>query len=243
MNIVTIIQSRMGSTRLPGKVLQDLAGEPMLTWVVNRVRRARTVNDVVVATTSNQVDDAILHLCSQNGWHCFQGSEDDVLDRYYQSAKKYQADVVVRITADCPLIEPMIIDQVVQVFLDHQPRTDYVSNTMSPRTFPRGLDTEVFSFAALEKAWRLGISDPAWREHVTPYIYRHPNQFQLRGVTNDVDYSHLRWTVDTPEDLRFVRNIYDYIKSDDFSWRDVLGLLDQHPEWLEINRHIEQKAV
>jgi spore coat polysaccharide biosynthesis protein SpsF len=243
MNVVTIIQSRMGSTRLPGKVLLDLAGEPMLTRIVNRVQRAETVNSIVIATTPSQADESILHLCTLKNWHCFRGSENDVLDRYYQAAKKHHADVIVRITADCPLIEPTVIDQVVQSFLECQPEVDYASNILSPRTFPRGLDTEVFSFAALEKTWQQAMGDPGWREHVTSYIYSHPDQFHLRRFTSQVDYSHLRWTVDTPEDLAFVRNVYEYFRNDEFSWRDVLSLLELHPEWLEINRHIEQKAV
>jgi spore coat polysaccharide biosynthesis protein SpsF len=242
MRIVTIIQARMGSTRLPQKVTRDLTGEPVLARVVNRVKRTKTIDKVVIATTTNPQDDALVSLCAQYGWPSYRGSEDDVLDRYYRAAWEHQAEVVVRVTSDCPLIEPEVIDLVVQVFLESQPELDYASNTLPPRTFPRGLDTEVISFAALERAWQRD-KDPAWREHVTPYIYRTPDQFNVRAVTNSTDYSDMRWTVDTLEDLEFVRRIYTHFGHDQFSWRDVLALLAQHPDWQEINRHVEQKQV
>ena len=242
MKTVAIIQARMGSTRLPGKVLLDLAGEPMLARVVHRVQRARSLQEVMVATTVQPGDDAIVQLCAAHGWPCARGSQDDVLDRYYQAALASQADIVVRITSDCPLIEPEVIDQVVGALLAGQPEVDYASNVQPPRTFPRGLDIEVLRFDALERAWREDV-DPAWREHVTPYLYRHPERFRIHGVFNAVDLSHLRWTVDTPEDLELVRRIYDYFDDDAFSWHDVLALLEQHPDWLEINRTVEQKAV
>ena len=242
MKVVAIIQSRMGSTRLPGKVLTDLAGEPMLVRVVNRVSRATVLDEIVVATTTRLQDERIVALCYANGWPCFQGSEEDVLDRYYRTAQVYQADVVVRVTSDCPLIEPQVIDLVVREFLARQPEVDYVANILPPRTFPRGLDTEVMSLEALERAWRED-ENPAWREHVTPYIYRHRERFSCYGVTNEVDYSSMRWTVDTPEDLAFVRRIYEHFGHGRFSWREVLAVLEENPEWLEINRHVQQKAV
>jgi spore coat polysaccharide biosynthesis protein SpsF len=198
------------------------------------------VDAVVVATTTQPADDAIVQLCAERGYPCVRGSKDDVLDRYYQAARQHEADVVVRITSDCPLIEPQVIDQGLQAFFEHQ--ADYVSNGMSTRTFPRGLDVEVITFMELERAWHED-TNPAWREHVTPYLYRHPELFQLHALTNPVDLSHMRWTVDTPEDLAFVRQIYNHFGSNTFSWQDVLALLEQHPEWLEINRHIEQKQV
>ncbi|RLC82174.1 MAG: acylneuraminate cytidylyltransferase [Chloroflexi bacterium] len=242
MKTVAIIQAHMGSTRLPGKVLKDLAGEPMLARVVDRTRRTQTLDEVVVATTVQPADEAIVRLCAERGWPCFRGSEEDVLDRYYQAAVAHQADVVVRITSDCPLIEPEVVDLVVGEFLARQPEVDYVSNTLPPRTFPRGLDTEVVSFEALERAWRED-ENPAWREHVTPYIYRNPERFDCHGVTNEVDYSGMRWTVDTPEDLELVRRSYEHFGHDRFSWREVLAVLKERPDWLEINRHVRQKAI
>lgn len=241
MNVVAIIQARMSSTRLPNKVLEDLAGQPMLARVVNRTRRAKTLDTVVVATTTQPVDDAIVRLCEKQGWPFFRGSEEDVLDRYYQAASAFKADAIVRITSDCPLIEPEILDRVVNKFLFYYPEVEYVSNTLV-YTFPRGLDLEVMSFGALEKAWHED-HNPAWREHVTPYMWRHPEKFRIRNVANDTDYSSMRWTVDTIDDLAFVRKIYECFRNDAFTWKEVLHLLDMHPEWLEINQHVQQKAV
>ena len=242
MRVVAIIQARMGSTRLPGKVLLDLAGEPMLARVVNRTRRAQTLDEVVVAMTVKPTDDAIVDLCDERGWPCFRGSEEDVLDRYYRAAVAHQADVVVRITSDCPLIEPEVVDRVVREFLERQPEVEYACNVLPRRTFPQGLDTEVICLDALEQAWREDLN-PAWREHVTPYICRNPDLFHIHGVIDEVDYSHMRWTVDTPEDLAFVRRIYNHFGHDRFSWREVLTVLEQHPEWLEINQHVQQKVI
>lgn len=241
MRVVAIIQARMGSTRLPGKVMTDLGGEPVLARVVARARKARLLDEVVVATTGLEADNVIVDFCAARGWPCFRGSEEDVLDRYFRAATAFGADIVVRITSDCPLIEPEVIDLVVQRFLDGG-SVDYASNTLPPRTFPRGLDVEVMAFAALATAWRED-DNPAWREHVTPYIYRHPEKFRLLSVTNEEDYSHMRWTVDTAEDLAFVRKIYEHFGAQDFAWRDVLRLLEDHPEWLEINRHVRQRQV
>ena len=241
MKVIAVIQARMGSTRLPEKVLEVLAGEPMLARVVNRTRRANTLDAVIVATTTQPVDDAIIRLCEERDWPFFRGSEDDVLDRYYQAALAFKADVIIRITSDCPLIEPLVIDKVVQEFLSHHPEIDYVSNALV-RTLPRGLDVEAVSFTSMERAWQED-SDPALREHVTPYIWRHPEKFKVLNVVSDSDYSHMRWTVDTIEDLTFVRKVYNYFQNDTFSWKEVLHLLKAHPEWLEINRHVQQKAV
>jgi len=238
---VAIVQARMGATRLPGKVMMDLAGEPMLVRVVNRVRGACRLDDVVVATTTNRDDDPIVDLCRVRGWPVFRGSAEDVLDRYYQSAVAHDAGAVVRLSSDCPLIDPKVIDAVVGEFQSHYPDVDYVSNNIQ-RTFPLGLDVEAISFDALERAWKED-KNPSWREHVTPYIYRHPERFRIRNVANDVDYSHMRWTVDTAEDLAFVRRIYDHFGRDDFGWRQVIDLLEAHPEWLEINLEVQQKLV
>jgi spore coat polysaccharide biosynthesis protein SpsF len=242
MRVVAIVQARMGSTRLPGKVLLDLAGEPMLARDMNRLSRAGRIDETVVATTVKRADDPIVELCRRRSWLYFRGSEEDVLDRYYRAAKAHQAEGVVRITSDCPLIEPEIVDRVVDEFLQCQPMIDYASNTVPERTFPRGLDTEVVRFEALEKAWRQD-DNPSWREHVTAYIRRHPRCFRSHGVLNDKDLSHLRWTVDTPEDLAFVRRIYEHFGHDRFSWQEVLALLERKPEWLAINREVEQKTV
>jgi spore coat polysaccharide biosynthesis protein SpsF len=241
MTTVAIIQARMGSTRLPGKIMQNLDGAPVLVRCVERTRRVATLDAVIVATTEEPADDGVVALCRERDYPCTRGSQDDVLDRYYRAAQQYHADIIVRITSDCPLIEPTVIDSVVHGF--YATSCDYASNTLPPRNYPRGLDVEVFRFDALARAWRED-QNPAWREHVTPYIYRHPELFTLHTVVNDVDYSHMRWTVDTPEDLAFVRKIYEAFDGrDDFTWHEVLHLLEQHPEWLDINRNVPQKEV
>jgi spore coat polysaccharide biosynthesis protein SpsF len=241
MKTIVIIQARMGSTRLPGKVSQDLAGEPMLARVVNRTRRAQTIDDIVIATTTLSPDDVLDQLCLARGWICYRGSENDVLDRYYQAARKFGADVIVRITSDCPLIDPDVIDQVVRAF-QTEPCVDYASNILPLRTFPRGLDTEVFRFELLERLWHQD-QNPVTREHVTQYIYKHLDEFSTRGVTHSKDLSPLRWTVDTPEDLAFTRKIYEHFSNAVFSWQDVLTLLAEHPDWQSLNAHIEQKVI
>lgn len=237
--VVAIVQARMGSTRLPGKVLRDVQGHPMLWYVVQRARGAETVDEVVVATTTEPADEVIVDFCREHRIGCFRGSEDDVLDRYYQAARQHGAKIVVRITSDCPLIDPEIVDKTVQAFLDRPP--DYASNTMV-RTYPRGLDTEVMSFRALELAWRQA-RQPYQRSHVTPYIYENPGQFRILSVTGEVDHSACRWTVDTPEDLEFVRAVYARMDGEEFLWSDVLRLIEREPELAEINRSVAQKAL
>jgi spore coat polysaccharide biosynthesis protein SpsF len=230
----------MGSTRLPGKVLMDLGGQTVLARGVRRLRRASLIQQVVIATTDSPEDDAIVHECNRLGVVHFRGSEEDVLDRYYRTAEATGADAVVRVTSDCPLIDPEISDKVIRAFLERQP--DYASNTLR-RTYPRGLDTEVMTWDALARTWR-EARKPYQRTHVTAYIYENPNRFDLLAVTGESDHSDCRWTVDTPEDLSFVRAVYERMGScDDFSWREALALLDREPALVELNRHIAQKAV
>jgi spore coat polysaccharide biosynthesis protein SpsF len=228
----------MSSTRLPGKVLLDLAGEPMLARVVERTRRSRTIDRVIVATTVESEDEPIVELCRSRGWTVSRGSRDDVLDRYYQAAVVDGADLIVRITSDCPLIDPGIIDTVVKR-LDGT--LDYASNINARRTFPRGLDVEVFTFAALSAAWRED-HEATGREHVTPFLYRHPERFRIALVESDrPETANHRWSVDTLEDYELLGRIYAHFQHADFSWLDVLDLLDEHPDWVKINRHVAQK--
>lgn len=240
IRIVAIIQARMGSTRLPGKVLADVAGRTMLARVVRRVRRAGRLDEVVVATTTAAGDEPVVEHCQRLGVACFRGQEDDVLDRYYRAATAHAADAVVRITSDCPLIDPEVIDRVVGAFLDRQP--DYASNTLR-RTWPRGLDTEVTTTAALSRAWR-EAAEPYQRVHVTPYLYQHPEHFTLLAVTGEEDLSAGRWTVDTGEDLDFVRAVCERMGGEDgFSWREVHRLLGDEPSLAERNRHVRHKRL
>jgi len=240
VSTVGIIQARMGSTRLPGKVMKDLNGATMLERVVNRTRRATMLTRVIVATSTEAADQAVVDLCKELGVPCFRGSESDVLDRYFQAAQSASADNIVRITSDCPLIDPSVIDKTVHEFQKHKP--DYASNTLL-RRYPRGLDTEVFTLTGLERSWR-EAKDDYQRIHVTPYFYQHPEIFQLLPVTGEQDFSMHRWTVDAPEDLQFVREIYLRLgPGDEFGWMDVLGLLEREPALAKINQSISQKAL
>jgi spore coat polysaccharide biosynthesis protein SpsF len=240
MRTVAIIQARMGSTRLPGKVLKDLAGQTVLARVVNRTRRAARLDEVVVATTQESADDAIIRECERLQVACFRGDEADVLDRYYRAAKQFSADAVVRITSDCPLIDPELIDATIRVFLDR--KADYASN-VEVRTYPRGLDTEVMTMQTLARAWRESTNSYQ-REHVTAYICENPGAFKLQGIENDTDCSRHRWTLDTPEDLQLLRVIYARFGGrDDFSWREVLKVVECEPALADINRHVVQKTV
>src|SRR5215831_10454506 len=232
-NIVAIIQARMGSTRLPGKVLADIAGEPMLARIVSRVEQATLIQKVVVAISDATEDDRVAEFCERKKIAAFRGSEQNVLDRFYHAAKSHQADVVVRITGDCPLIDPEVMDRVIAAYLRGE--CDYASNTLIC-TYPDGLDTEVFSFAALETAWR-DARRTADKEHVTPFL-RTSRRFKLRNVESELGRSlrHLRWTVDEPCDLEFVRAVYAHFGTKQiFGWRDVLTLLDAQPALGQLN--------
>jgi spore coat polysaccharide biosynthesis protein SpsF len=240
LKIVAIVQARMGSTRLPGKVLKDVGGETMLARVIGRLRRASLINEVLIATTDSAADDVVVAECRKCSSPVSRGDEKDVLDRYFRAAQLSKAEIVVRITSDCPLLDPVVTDKTIAAFLESRP--DYASNVIQ-RTYPRGLDTEVMSMAALERAWRQAHK-PYEREHVTPYIYEHAGEFKLLSVTGDQDHSSHRWTVDTPEDLEFVRAVYErFASATAFSWRDVLDLLKREPQLTDLNRFVEQKAV
>jgi spore coat polysaccharide biosynthesis protein SpsF len=240
MNIIAILQARMRSSRLPGKVLMDICGKTMVARVIERVKKAEAINKIVIATTKKPDDDEIVNECKKTVDAIYRGSEEDVLDRYYCTAKKYGAHAIVRITCDCPLIEPTIIDRVVRAFLKESP--DYASNTLE-RTYPRGLDVEIMTKDVLKKAWE-EAEKPYERTHVTPYIYQHSKAYNLLSVKNAEDLSVGRWTVDTQEDLLFIREIYSQFKNqEDFSWRDVISLLVKNPQLREINGEIQQKHL
>lgn len=226
-----IIQARMRSTRLPGKVLKELAGRPMIEHVIKRVSDSVTLDSVVVATTEDSSDDRLAGLCERMNIPIFRGSTEDVLDRYFRAASMFNADVIVRVTGDCPLIDPAVVDEVVHHYRSNQ--FDYVSNT-NPPTYPDGLDTEVFSFETLSKAWKeAGLSSE--REHVTPFIRKRPDKFKLGNVENDEDLSRLRWTVDTYEDFSFVERVVGLVEREDFGMNDVLAVISRNPEIPAIN--------
>lgn len=240
MNTVAVVQARMGSTRLPGKVLKDLGGESVLARVVQRLRQSSLITEVVVATSDSAADIAVVREAERLNVRCFRGSESDVLDRFYQAAHAFHADVVVRITSDCPLIDAEVADKTIQAFMKELP--DYASNALE-RTYPRGLDTEVVSADALAQAWRKAKQSYE-REHVTPFFYEHPDLFRIVSVTNDVDCSSHRWTLDTAGDLELIRAVYDrFGNRGNFSWRDVVQLLEREPLLSELNANVQQKAL
>lgn len=241
--VVAIIQARMGSTRLPGKVMKDLFGKTVLAHVIERVKQSKEIDEIVIATTTLEKDDAIVKEAKKCGVKYFRGSEEDVLSRYYYAAKENNADIVVRITSDCPLIDPIIIDSIVKFYKEND--YDIVTNAgidLSQRTFPRGLDTEVFSFKVLEKAFN-NAKENYQREHVTPYIYENSNKIYY--YKKDIDYSKYRWTLDTEEDFQLIKSIYQYLYKGkhDFYLDDILELFNKYPVLVKINAHVEQKKI
>ena len=259
-----IIQARMSSSRLPGKVLLDIAGQPMLVHMVERARRARRVTQVVVATTTDPSDDPIQQLCAERGYACCRGSLPDVLDRYTQAAREFDAQIIARLTADCPLLDPALLDLTVEALAD----SDFAANRLPPpwtRSLPIGLDVEVVTRTALERAWK-EATESYQREHVLPYLYEgvefdpQPTSvggegyFTLRGTTprgfkiaqlhHMPDYGALRWTVDTPADLELVRRVFAHLDDAlDFTWRDVLAVFDHYPELAQINAQVVHKTA
>lgn len=228
MRTVAILQARMTSTRLPGKVLLPLAGKPMIMRQLERIQRATTIDDIVVATSTDPSDDELVAVLQANGTRVVRGDLDDVLARFVAAMDDTRPDVVVRLTADCPLASPKVIDKVVTAF--HAGGADYVSNTMTP-TYPDGLDVEVVKADVL-RAVAAEATDQPEREHVTLGVYRRHDRFRIENVTGERDFSDLRWTVDTPEDYAFVTAVYDALYADNpaFEFEDVLAFLQQHPE-------------
>ena len=239
--VVAIVQARMGSSRLPGKVLADLGGRPVLEWVLRRAARAERIDQVMVATTINPEDDALARFCKEAGYDCFRGSAFDVLDRYYRAAQAAGADVIVRLTGDCPLIDPDLLDANIQTFLAAEPPLDFAANRLpGDRTVPIGLDTEICTRAALERAWA-EAQQPHEREHVMPYFYEHPDDFNILHIRPAPDYGPYRRTVDTPEDLELLRQVVAHFDDDSFSWETVLKLFEQQPELAELNAGVQHR--
>lgn len=265
MKTVAIIQARMGSSRLPGKVLLELAGKPMIQHVIERTQRARSLDSVTIATTTDPTDDPVAAFALSMGVPCTRGSLHDVLDRYYQAAKTHSADTIVRITADCPLIDPNVIDETVRLVVETSAfsiqHSDFACNRLPPpfsRSFPIGLDVEVCTFAALERAWKES-TETFHREHVMPFIYEgvsltpetarvtrgtSPRGFRIAQLHHNPPHGDLRWTVDTPEDLAFIREIFARLNGKtEFTWYDVLEIVQQNPELAEINAGIHHKTM
>ena len=259
LRVIAIIQGRMTSSRLPGKILADIAGQPMLARVFMRSSRAVAVNETIFATTTDPSDDPVAEYCDFSAIPFRRGSLYDVLDRYYQTAQEAGADVVVRITADCPVIDPVLIDDVVRMVTDKQ--YDFAANRLPPpwgRTYPIGLDVEACTFSVLEKAWK-EAGEPQQREHVMPYFYEgvelttvnrklqtgtSPRGFNIALLHHTTDFGDYRWTVDTPEDLEFIRQVYSRFDGrDDFSWNEVLNLVHHEPGLMKINAGVQHKTL
>lgn len=279
--VIAIIQGRMSSSRLPGKILADIDGQPMLQRVFMRTSRAATVTETIFATTTDPSDDPVAEYCDFSGIPFTRGNLYDVLDRYYQAGKQAKADVVVRVTADCPVIDPALIDDAVNAIggrFEGMPdptedlnrpllpdelvfAADFVCNRLPPpfqRTYPIGLDVEVCSFAALEKAWKES-TETFHREHVMPYLYEgvelsaisrrlssgtSPRGFRIALLNHTTDFGDYRWTVDTPEDLEFMRQVYSRLHGrDDFTWKDVLELVHNEPQLMQINVSVQHKTL
>ncbi|MBI3999037.1 MAG: glycosyltransferase family protein [Candidatus Omnitrophica bacterium] len=233
--ILGILQARTTSSRLPQKVLRPILGRPMLARQIERLRRSHAIDKLIVATSTHPTDDPIQSLCEEENIECFRGKLNDVLDRFYQGAQQWKPQHIVRLTGDCPLTDPSLLDQITQFHL--QEEADYTSNTLDP-TFPEGLDVEVFRSSCLEQAWKEATL-PSEREHVTPFITKHPERFKLINFKNTKNLSHLRWSVDEPLDFEVVTRIYEalYTKNSNFSTQDVLAYLQKHKEIVELNAH------
>jgi len=243
MNTAIIVQARMTSTRLPGKILLEVSGRSLLEYLIERLRCAHLADQVIIATTTNSGDEPIVECCEKLGCDHFRGSEDDVLGRYYGAAERYGADLIVRVTSDCPLIDPAVIDEVIGSYQSNQPEYNYVSNTID-RTFPRGMDCEVFSMDTLAEVHHEASASHE-REHVTPFIYQNSDRYRIGLVKYHRDESRHRWTVDTPEDFALIKLMLESLKPHQrqFNLEDCLALIGRHPEWEEINKEIIQKAI
>lgn len=236
--ILGIIQARSSSTRLPGKVLLPLLGKPMITRQLERIARSTLLDKMIVATSTDRSDDPLAELVEALGYECHRGSLNDVLDRFHSAALPYHADHIVRLTGDCPLIDPVIIDRTIACHLEGG--YDYTTNAFDP-TFPDGLDVEIFRSELLTTAWH-EASLPSQREHVTPYMHQNPERFRIGKYKQEQDLSHLRWTVDEPADFELVTGIYQGIYPDkpDFLMKDVLAWLRAHPEHGKVNSQFER---
>ena len=232
-----MIQARVGSNRFPGKVLKTIEGKPMIWHVINRAKKVSRVQQIVLITTEKEEDNELEEIAKEHKILFFRGDENDVLNRHYQCASIYKADHIIRVTGDCPLIDPVIVNNILDFYLENN--YDYVSNTINP-TFPDGLDTEIFSFNALKNSNENAIF-PSEREHVTPFITNNTTKFKTYNFKNKNNLSFLRWTVDVESDLEFIRKIYEKMKPDYiFSTNQVLDIIKQFPELVQINKGIQR---
>lgn len=245
MKVVCLVQARVGSTRLPGKILKEICGKTILHHEIDRLKKCKEIDEIVIATTDKEDDDKIVNEAKKLSVKYFRGSENDVLSRFYYSAKENNADIIVRVTSDCPCIDFEILDKMLIYFKDKykEKQIDYLSNTIN-RTYPRGYDIEIFTFSALEKSY-INAKKEYEREHVTPYIYDKTNNFLKLSFENKDDYSEYRVTLDTIEDFIVIKNIFEnlYYKNPYFKLNDVVQYLNNNLHIVDINKHIEQKKL
>ena len=245
MKVVCLVQARVGSTRLPGKILKEICGKTILHHEIDRLKKCKEIDEIVIATTDKEDDDKIVNEAKKLSVKYFRGSENDVLSRFYYSAKENNADIIVRVTSDCPCIDFEILDKMLIYFKDKykEKQIDYLSNTIK-RTYPRGYDIEIFTFSALEKSY-INAEKEYEREHVTPYIYDKTNNFLKLSFENKDDYSEYRVTLDTIEDFIVIKNIFEnlYYKNPYFKLNDVVQYLNNNLHIVDINKHIEQKKL
>lgn len=242
MKINAIIQARCGSTRFPNKVFADINGKPLIWHVVNRLKYAETINDIVIATTINEKDDSIEKWCLSEGVLCYRGCENDVLNRYYNASLAFPSDIIVRVTADDPFKEPKVIDSVINKLISE--KLDLVTNNFPP-SFPEGLDCEAFTFNVLQTMEK-STNDSFEREHVTQYVYHNPDKFKIGNVVSERSLAHLRWTIDTEEDYQMVKAIYDNRKKDSSGillMDEILLILENNPEILSINSKVKRSTM
>ncbi len=243
MKIGAIVQTRMGSTRLPGKVMLDIKGKPVIQHVIERLNQSNHLDEIIIATTTLEQDAIIAEQADKNGAKYFRGSEEDVLSRYYFAARENTLDIIIRVTSDCPLIDPFVVDDLIEFYLNHD--FDLVTNAgadLSNRSYPRGLDTEVFSMKILDQAYNNAV-EKYQREHVTPYIYE--NSLKVYYYKNKVDLSKYRWTLDTKEDYKLIEEVYSHLYNGkhDFYLKDIQKLFEKYPELFTLNEMIEQKKI
>jgi spore coat polysaccharide biosynthesis protein SpsF len=241
LSTIAIIQARMGSQRLPGKVMLPVGGKPMLAQVVERVRRSLHVDQTVVAVSNLPEDEPIWQWCTENHVPFVKGDANDVLSRYEMAARMFGGNLIVRVTSDCPMIDPQVIDASIKVLAENE-HLDYACNFYPVRTFPQGLDTEVFTRACLDRLV-LEADQPEDREHVTLKVYRNSHRFKIGSHMAGTSYADLRWTVDTEKDIRLIRDIFHCFPDNTFHWRDVIRAYLQHPEWRTVNHNVPQKVA
>jgi len=239
--IAAIVQARMSSTRLPGKVFADIEGYPLLWHIINRIKKSKSIEKIIIATSTNAYDDKLEKWCFENGVSCFRGNENNVLERFYFSAKKFKVETIIRITADDPFKDPEIIDNVISMLKNEN--LDFAYNNHPP-SFPEGLDTEVFTFTALEKAY-LSATDPFELEHVTQYLYRNPEIFRQKNFSYKKNISNLRWTIDREKDLEMAKTVYRFLykEKEVFLLNDILNLLVKEPWISDINADVERSSM